>query len=313
MTVKSQKEDGAIALTTQGLIYKSSPDEDAQTANFSWTQITAGPTLSSAKSKNQMMKFTTMDKCTHIFQLQSRKEAERIKKEIILHLNKFRANRAESPMLDQTETTSFDGDKQARVQQPGVTKYRRVSFSGQDGGYLVLTDQGITFFNANNMKDLHLSWKMVIKHKVTPASTEVHLIRLVDSNLVSYIFQMKDRLTLDQIRIDVKERRKADWLHRRSLILDKGPESQTINADALKCHGANRMRHRSMNASLGSFHRVVGPAGDTRELEYLSSLHQTGGAESHLPLRSDGTISCRDFEVFPVGKAELRSNSHSLV
>jgi hypothetical protein len=293
ITLELKKEDGTITLTKHGFFYEATGGEGVSKTMISWAEVAWAPVLISlANTTKHIMEIRTTDNSTRIFQMPSRSEAERLKQEFILRMEEFQATGAEIATDDESETTNFEDTKHERLLKPGVTKYAPVNFQGHNEGSLVLTDQGLTFFNSNDIKQLHLSWKYVTKHKISPVSAGEDLIRLVDSNLVSYVFRMKDRRALEQIRMDVKDRRRADWLHRSSINSDTGPESGNSDADVLKCHGINHIRHQSVNPTLGSFRLLVGPAGDARELLYISALHQTGGAQSYLPPRFDGTISC---------------------
>lgn len=71
------------------------------------------------------------------------------------------------------------------------------------------------------------------------------------------------------------------------LLLEE--EAPPLTSGTSRLSRGSRKLYEPSARTLGSFPRIVGPAADARELEYISSLHQN--AEEFV--RKDGTICCK--------------------
>lgn len=136
---------------------------------------------------------------------------------------------------------------------------------------------------------------MRITHfRSNPIHHRTALLRIVATDSQSHIFEMKSRSDLDRARADIRDHlMAAAAANNGGGAADYGGNnSRSVRKSALysqmSTHG-KKSKHQSVHKTLGSFGRLVGPAADIRELEYISALHQN--AERFL--RSDGTISCK--------------------
>jgi len=170
-----------------------------------------------------------------------------------------------------------------------------------DGGRLVLTPfQGLTYISYYNNKggnaanNLSLDWVRITHFRSNPIHHRTALLRIVATDSQSHIFEMKSRSDLDRARADIRDHlMAAAAANNGGGAADYGGNnSRSVRKSALysqmSTHG-KKSKHQSVHKTLGSFGRLVGPAADIRELEYISALHQN--AERFL--RSDGTISCK--------------------
>ncbi|CAB9518024.1 expressed unknown protein [Seminavis robusta] len=271
---------GHLSLVRRGFIFHSPPGapQEKLKLKIRWKSVVKIKTNKRAEDR-YLLKVVTKYNDDLIFEFQSRQTMDNARVRMLLKL----------------EASQKDNDKEGNddvepFSAPERTQYTNVGFQGQRGGRLVLDGYTITYINSQGVSTASWEWQNLTKYKINKATHGTPMLRIIDVQNNSFTFQMKNHMDKERVREDIRNRVGGSESLPEEQALAPGPAKPRLSAVLRKSHGSNRREHESVKKTLGSFPRIVGPAADIRELEYISALHQN----AEKLLRSDGTISSQD-------------------